>query len=169
MQSRTPYPELSGKRFWINAFNASDRNSPLHLRYASTPLAASLVAKGMSPGTAFIFLLAGMATNAATITMVAPFLGKRSAALYLGVISLCALSAGFVLDWFYLKPGINAVATAGTAKEFLPEDMKLGFAILLLPLMLYGIFRSEKNAAVRNVTEIEEKNENNKEDEKGTA
>lgn len=47
---------------------------------ASTPLAASLVAKGMSPGTAFVFLLAGPATNAATITMVARFLGKRSAA-----------------------------------------------------------------------------------------
>jgi hypothetical protein len=111
---------------------------------ASTPLAASLVAKGMSPGTAFVFLLAGPATNAATITMVARFLGKRSAALYLGVISLCALGAGFVLDWFYLKLGISAAATVGTAKELLPEDMKLGFAFLLLPLMLYGAFRSEK-------------------------
>ncbi|RXA18228.1 permease [Methanosarcina sp. MSH10X1] len=114
---------------------------------ASTPLAASLVAKGMSPGTAFVFLLAGPATNAATITMVARFLGKRSAALYLGVISLCALGAGFLLDWFYLKLGINAVATVGTAKELLPEDLKLGFAILLLPLMLYGIFRSKKGCS----------------------
>ena len=91
-----------------------------------------------------VFLLAGPATNAATITMVARFLGKRSAALYLGVISLCALGAGFVLDWFYLKLGISAAATVGTAKELLPEDMKLGFAFLLLPLMLYGAFRSEK-------------------------
>lgn len=111
---------------------------------ASTPLAASLIAKGMSPGTAFVFLLAGPATNAATITMVARFLGKRSAALYLGIISLCALGAGLILDWFYLKLGISAVATVGTAKELLPEDLKLGFAILLLPLMLYGTFRSEK-------------------------
>jgi uncharacterized membrane protein YraQ (UPF0718 family) len=110
---------------------------------ASTPLAASLISKGMSPGTAFVFLLAGPATNAATITMVARFLGKRSAALYLGVISLCALGAGFLLDWFYLKLGINAVATVGTAKELLPEDLKLGFAFFLLPLMLYGIFRSK--------------------------
>ncbi len=111
---------------------------------ASTPLAASLVAKGMSPGTAFVFLLAGPATNAATITMVARFLGKRSAALYLGMISLCALGAGLLLDWFYLKLGIRAVATVGTAKELLPEDLKLGFAIFLLPLMLYGILRSGK-------------------------
>jgi hypothetical protein len=34
---------------------------------ASTPLAASLISKGMSQGTAFVFLLAGPATNAATI------------------------------------------------------------------------------------------------------
>jgi uncharacterized membrane protein YraQ (UPF0718 family) len=108
---------------------------------ASTPLAASLVAKGMSPGTAFVFLLAGPATNAATITMVARFLGKRSAALYVGVISICALGAGILLDWLYLKLGVSATATLGSAGELLPEGIKIGFAVLLLPLMLYGIFR----------------------------
>lgn len=111
---------------------------------ASTPLAASLVAKGMSPGTAFVFLLAGPATNAATITMVARFLGKRSAALYVGVISLCALGAGILLDWLYFKLGISATATLGSAEELLPDSIKTGFAILLLPLMLYGIFRGDK-------------------------
>ncbi|WP_268767994.1 permease [Methanosarcina mazei] len=108
---------------------------------ASTPLAASLVAKGMSPGTAFVFLLAGPATNAATITMVARFLGKRSAVLYVGVISLCAIGAGILLDWLYFKLGISVTATLGSAEEMLPESIKLGFAVLLLPLMLYGIFR----------------------------
>lgn len=111
---------------------------------ASTPLAASLVAKGMSPGTAFVFLLAGPATNAATITMVARFLGKRSAALYVGVISLCALGAGILLDWLYLKLGISATANLGSARELLPESVKTGFAIILLPLMLYGIFHKNR-------------------------
>jgi uncharacterized protein len=114
---------------------------------ASIPLAASLIAKGMSPGTAFVFLLAGPATNAAIITMVARFLGKRSAALYVGMISLCALGAGIPLDWIYLRMGISASATLGTAKELLPEDLKVIFAILLLPLMLYGIFRREKECS----------------------
>ncbi|AKB38629.1 Transporter [Methanosarcina siciliae C2J] len=108
---------------------------------ASTPLAASLIAKGMSPGTAFVFLLAGPATNAATITMVVRFLGKRSAALYLGVISLCALGAGILLDWLYLNLGVSATSTLGSAGELLPEGIKIGFAALLLPLMLYGSFR----------------------------
>lgn len=113
---------------------------------ASTPLAASLVAKGMRPGTAFVFLLAGPATNAATITMVARFLGKRSAALYVGVISVCALGAGFFLDWIYLRLEVSA-ANLGTAKELLPEDLKIGFTILLLPLMLYGLFHKERGCS----------------------
>jgi hypothetical protein len=73
--------------------------------------------------------------------MVARFLGKRSAALYLGVISICALGAGILLDWLYLKLGISATATLGSAGELLPESIKIGFAAFLLPLMLYGIFR----------------------------
>ncbi len=114
---------------------------------ASTPLAASLIAKGMSPGTAFVFLLAGPATNAATITMVARFLGKRSAVLYVGVISLCALGAGVFLDWLYLNLGISATATMGTAKEFLPEDLKIFLAVLLFSLMLYGMVLREKGCS----------------------
>jgi uncharacterized membrane protein YraQ (UPF0718 family) len=103
---------------------------------ASTPLAASLIAKGISQGTDFVFLLAGPATNVATITMVARFLGKRSAALCVGVISLCALGSGILLDWIYLKLGVSVSATLGTAIELLLEDLKVSFAILLLPLML---------------------------------
>ena len=111
---------------------------------ASTPLAASLVAKGMSPGTAFVFLLAGPATNAATITMVVRFLGKRSAALYLGVISICSLGAGILLDWLYLRLGISVTATIGNAAEIVPQGLKTGFALLLLPLMFYGALQEEK-------------------------
>lgn len=79
--------------------------------------------------------------------MVARFLGKRSAVLYVGVISICALGAGILLDWLYLKLGISATATLGTAKELIPEDLKVALAVLLLPLMLYGIFGREKGCS----------------------
>ena len=45
---------------------------------ASTPIAAALMVKGLSPGAALVFLLAGPASNAATITVVAKYFGKRS-------------------------------------------------------------------------------------------
>ena len=107
---------------------------------ASTPLAAAFVAKGMSPGTAFVFLLAGPATNAATITMVAKFLGKRSAALYLASIGIFSIAFGLLLDFIYLKMGIEATSIVGHASEVLPDDVKTLFAILMLPLIANGIY-----------------------------
>jgi uncharacterized membrane protein YraQ (UPF0718 family) len=45
------------------------------------------------------------------MTMVARFLGKRSTVLYVGMISLCAIGAGILLDWIYLKLAVSASAT----------------------------------------------------------
>ncbi|HJH29247.1 MAG TPA: permease [Methanosarcinaceae archaeon] len=107
---------------------------------ASTPLAAALIAKGMSPGTAFVFLLAGPATNSATITMVIKFLGKRSAAIYLASIGTFSIAFGLLLDFIYVKMGIEATSIVGHASEILPDDVKTLFAILMLPLIANGIY-----------------------------
>ncbi len=112
---------------------------------ASTPLAAALVSKGMSPGTAFVFLLAGPATNAATITMVAKFLGKRSATLYLGMIALCSLAFGLLLDAIYLKLGIELSSIVGSASDVLAPGIKTMFALLLIPFILHGIYKQRKS------------------------
>ena len=58
---------------------------------ASTPIAAALIAKGMSPGTALVFLLSGPATNIATIVVIGKTLGKKATAIYLGSIALCSI------------------------------------------------------------------------------
>lgn len=65
---------------------------------ASTPLAAVLIAKGLSPGAALVFLLAGPATNPATMGWIIKDLGLRSLVVYLVSISGMALAAGFALD-----------------------------------------------------------------------
>ncbi|MGD9778976.1 MAG: SO_0444 family Cu/Zn efflux transporter [Methanomethylovorans sp.] len=111
----------------------------------STPLAAALVAKGMSPGTAFVFLLAGPATNAATITMVMKFLGKRTAMVYVGMIAVCSIGFGLLLDFIYLGLGIRAAAIVGSGADIVPPYIQLAFALLLLPLMAYGIVRKKCN------------------------
>ena len=64
----------------------------------SIPLAAILILKGISPGAAFVLLMAGPATNVATITMIAKVLGKRSLFAYLGTIIFGALSFGLLID-----------------------------------------------------------------------
>ena len=58
---------------------------------ASTPIAAALILKGVSPGAALVFLLAGPATNAVAVTFVARYLGKAATAVYLGSVAVSAL------------------------------------------------------------------------------
>lgn len=69
----------------------------------SIPLAAVLMLKGLSPGAAFVLLMAGPATNAATITVIGKVLGRRSLVVYLGTIVAGALLFGLAID--YLLPG----------------------------------------------------------------
>ena len=73
---------------------------PLYICATGTiPLAAVLLLKGISPGAAFVLLMAGPATNAATITMIGKVLGKRSLFAYLGTIIAGALSFGLLIDY----------------------------------------------------------------------
>lgn len=65
---------------------------------ASIPLAIGFIHLGASPGAALAFLVAGPATNAATLATVFKVLGKRTAAVYLSTVALGALAAGFGLD-----------------------------------------------------------------------
>ncbi|MBN1327260.1 MAG: SO_0444 family Cu/Zn efflux transporter [Candidatus Cloacimonetes bacterium] len=68
---------------------------------ASIPIAVSLILKGISPGAAFVFLVVGPATNAATIALIGKALGKKIILIYLGVISISALAGGFLLNWVF--------------------------------------------------------------------
>ena len=58
----------------------------------SVPIAASLVAAGFPVGAALVFLMAGPATNVATIGAVRRAFGTRTTALYLGIIIVGSLA-----------------------------------------------------------------------------
>lgn len=66
----------------------------------SVPIAAILLMKGLSPGAALIFLMAGPATNAATITVIYKSLGKKTAIIYLSSIILGAYLFGILINNF---------------------------------------------------------------------
>lgn len=66
---------------------------------ASVPIAAGLMHAGASPGAALAFLIAGPATNAATIATIWKLLGSRTAVLYLLTIAVSAIAGGLTLDW----------------------------------------------------------------------
>jgi len=68
---------------------------------SSTPIAAALILKGLNPGAALVFLLAGPATNAATIAIVKNIFNTRALVIYLSMIATCSLAMGFFVDWLY--------------------------------------------------------------------
>jgi len=65
---------------------------------ASVPLAAALIHAGFTPGAALVFLIAGPATNAATVATIWKVLGRKTVAIYLVVIAGAALGSGLFLD-----------------------------------------------------------------------
>jgi uncharacterized protein len=102
---------------------------------ASTPLAAALVLKGLSPGAALVFLLAGPATNVATITVVAKVLGRRAAGLYVAAIALGALLLGFATDWLYRFLGLSTAGWMAESSEHGAAVWEVLCAVLLLVLI----------------------------------
>ena len=66
---------------------------------SSVPIAASLVAAGMPPGAALVFLMAGPASNVATLGAVYRGFGLRVLVIYLATITLGSLGLGYAFDF----------------------------------------------------------------------
>jgi len=99
---------------------------------SSTPIAAALILKGVSPGAALVFLLAGPATNMASLTVLFGTLGRRATAIYLASIAVCSVVFGLLLDRIYTHCGISAQAAAGRAAEMLPPWVQWAGAVAVL-------------------------------------
>ena len=68
---------------------------------ASIPVAITLMMKGFSPGVAFVFLVAGPATNAASLAIIYKTIGKKLTIIYLFSILVLAIVFGLILDWIF--------------------------------------------------------------------
>jgi len=75
---------------------------------ASVPIAAALIAAGMPAGSALVFLMAGPATNVATIGAVYRTLGLRVLSLYLGTVVVMSLAFGLMFDQVLSTPAAVA-------------------------------------------------------------
>ncbi len=68
----------------------------------SIPIALSLMLKGLTPGVAFVLLMAGPAANFASVMVIGRAMGRKATAVYVGSVVLTALLFGVVID--YLLP-----------------------------------------------------------------
>lgn len=103
---------------------------------ASTPIAAALILKGVSPGAALVFLLVGPATNITSLSVLLGILGKRSVVRYLFMLSLFAVGFGLLVDGAYRLMGISPVAILGDAGELMPDSLKLVASLVLIVLSI---------------------------------
>lgn len=106
---------------------------------ASTPIAAALLMKGISPGAALVFLLTGPATNAASITVIAKLFGARFVLVYLAAIAVVSLAAGMVLNKLCANFGWNILAELSHQHHHGSIGLQLAATIILLVLMLRPI------------------------------
>jgi uncharacterized protein len=116
---------------------------------ASTPIAAALILKGVSPGAALVFLLAGPATNVTSLSVLVRLLGRNGTIRYLLVLSVCAVVFGLGVDAVYSWFGISPKASIGEAAEIMPAWLKLGGAVLLLLLSIQPLYRFFRRKCIR--------------------
>lgn len=117
---------------------------------ASTPIAASLIFKGLNPGAALVFLLAGPATNITSIMLLLKYFGKKSVAIYLLSISFMAIIMGIILDFIYKSFNIDAQISVGHVRELFPVYIKSFCAFVLIIIMINAIYRNWVNKRKEN-------------------
>ena len=102
----------------------------------SIPIAVALILKGITPGAGLVLLMAGPASNIASILVIRKVLGARTQALYLGSIIVGAIAAGLVID--LLLPTewwTGHLILTGTCEEGCTSPLAWGCSIVLCLLL----------------------------------
>ena len=113
----------------------------------SIPIALSLILKGLSPGTAFVLLMAGPAANFASFTLISREMGRRAATVYLGSIIVGAMAMGLAIDylmpatWFVL--GNDASMHGACHHEF--STFSTTCSAILASLLIYSLVKRFHN------------------------
>jgi uncharacterized membrane protein YraQ (UPF0718 family) len=108
---------------------------------ASTPLAAGLMLAGVSPGVVLVLLLAGPATNIATLGVISREMGKRTMMLYLAGTCFVALLAGLTVDTLTSKMHLDIQAQLHAGHDQLPIILQWAGLVALLFFGFKSIWR----------------------------
>ena len=104
----------------------------------STPIAAGFLMAGISPGAVLVYLLAGPATNMATLGVVRDQMGFKTMWLYLlGIIS-SALLMGILVN--LVTTGFEFTTESSHAHDMLPFALQLMSLLLLLAAAVLPLF-----------------------------
>ena len=109
---------------------------------ASTPLAVGLIVGGVSPGAALVFLLAGPATNIASLVVLNSQFGRKVLASYLVSIAVISLLMGVAFDSLFGNGFSTPVIAADVHEHGGTSLFKIGSSVLLLLLAVISIYRT---------------------------
>ena len=99
---------------------------------SSVPLAASLVAAGMPAGSALVLLMAGPATNIATIGAITGAFGKKVTAIYVATVAVMSVILGYLFQ-SVIQTNTQNMHHGHT----LPHQINLIAAIILICLLTW--------------------------------
>lgn len=119
---------------------------------AFTPVGASLILAGVSPGAVLVLLLAGPATNIGTIGIVKRELGTPTLIAYLAGVIAVAIACGLGLDAIVTGASIPIRDQAASAHELLPPVVSIGAAALLTLIAIRPFRRAVAALATRHPT-----------------
>lgn len=111
---------------------------------ATTPIAASMMLKGLSPGLALIILLTGPATNLANILVLQKYIGKKGIFINIFAIAVVTLIFSFLVDYLYTAyswPLTFKIASHEHGGG--PAWWETASAIILVVMLLKGIVQQE--------------------------
>ena len=104
---------------------------------ASTPIAAALVAKGVSPGAALIFLMTGPATNTGTIAIIVSQFGARFASIYVSAVIVVTAILGILIDILLLATGLTVSVNLTSSHSPAIQFLQWGSAFFLIALIVW--------------------------------
>ncbi len=110
---------------------------------SSIPIAVALIVKGISPGAAYVFLVAGPATNAASLAIIGRALGRKTTIRYLITIISGSLVFGFTMDLIYTQLGISpfGAAMAHHHGETAPGPFLTAVSVFFLIMLIVLFYR----------------------------
>jgi len=107
---------------------------------ASTPIAASMVMKGMSPGTALIFLLVGPATNVANLAVLQKYIGRLGVVINITAIAFVSFALSFLVDYLYGHYGWSTYFAIGDLHDHTQPWWHHAMAVYLVYLLAKAIY-----------------------------
>ena len=128
---------------------------------ASTPIAAALVAKGLSPGAALIFLMTGPATNSGTIAIIISQFGARFGTIYVGVVIAVTTVLGILIDLIVIAAGLTLPVNLSGSQAPAIQLLQWGGALALIALIVWrfraGALKSGYEELLSNVRPVGER------------